>query len=456
MSVRKCDLSLILACYNEAGHLEESVRQITRVLDSTRWSYEIIFVDDCSADETCSIIDKIMKEYRSADMTKVVHARNTGRGKTVCDGFRRAKGDIVGYIDVDLEVHARYIPSCVRAIHEGADAAYAQRTYKLQPSLFHRHILSRGYSELVQSALDIQLSDTESGFKFFRRDKLLPLLEQATDPGWFWDTQIMAYWVLAGHSVAEIPALFIRREDKRSSVRVWRDSADYFVKLWEFGKVVRAIRSGESSRAADGAVAVPVIYDVPPLYQLAMRVLYGSHLRGRYEAISAEIPSGSRVVDVCMGDGALYLRCLRSKSVSYIGLDRSPAMVHWARQRGIDARQFDITRSRLPNCDIAVIQASLYQFLPDARPVVEKLLQAAREKVIVSEPVVNLSASRNPWVAALSRRLTNPDPSHPSSGDRFDETRLDQFFRSFRTFERSFPIAGGRECVGIFRGQSRA
>jgi hypothetical protein len=101
----------------------------------------------------------------------------------------------------------------VRAIEEGAEAAYANRTYKVQPSIFHRHILSRGYSGLVRRFLDIDLSDTETGYKFFRRDKLLPLLDKATDPGWFWDTEIMTYWSLAGYSVAEIPALFIRSGD---------------------------------------------------------------------------------------------------------------------------------------------------------------------------------------------------------------------------------------------------
>jgi glycosyltransferase involved in cell wall biosynthesis len=447
MGASKCDLSLIVACYNEAGHLEESVRVIMSVLDSTRWVYEIIFVDDASLDETPRIIDKIIAEHPSKDLSKLVHASNTGRGKTVCDGFRAAKGDVVGYIDVDLEVHARYIPSCVRAIQEGADAAYAQRTYKLQPSLLHRHILSRGYSRLVRAALDIDLSDTESGFKFFRREKLLPLLDKATDPGWFWDTEIMAYCWLAGYSVAEVPALFVRRKDKKSSVRVLRDSTEYLAKLWRFRSALQA---------EEGDVAVPAIYDLPVLYQLVMRILYGEYLHARYEAIASEIHEGSRVVDVCMGDGALYLRCLRSKSVSYLGLDRSPAMIRWARKRGIDARQFDITRSNPPACDVAVIQASLYQFLPDARPVVEKLLDAASEKVIVSEPVVNLSSSQIRWVAALGRRLTNPDPSRASSGDRFDQTHLDEFFRSFHAFERSFPIAGGRECVGIFRGHDRA
>jgi hypothetical protein len=452
MSHSKCDLSLVIACFNEAEHLEHSVQQVMSVLDATRFAYEIIFVDDCSKDATRSIIEKIAIKCPDKDIATLFHSENTGRGRTVCDGFRSAKGDIVGYIDIDLEVHAHYIPSCVQAIQEGADAAYAHRTYKLRPTLLHRHVLSRAYSKLVQNLLDIELSDTESGYKFFRRDKLLPLLDQATDPGWFWDTEVMTYWSLAGYSVAEVPALFIRRKDKKSTVRVVRDSTEYFAKLLHFRKVVQAIRSGQQ----DGTCAsVAAIYARPALYQLVMRVLYGEHIDDRYAAIAAEIPAGSRVVDVCMGDGALYLRSLRSKLTSYIGLDRSSAMVDWARKRGIDAREFDVTVANPPECDVAVIQGSLYQFLPDARPVVEKLLHAARHKVIVSEPIVNLSSSRNPWLSTLSRHLTNPDPSRPSSGERFDQASLDEFFRSFHSFERSHSIAGGRECMGIFAGQRR-
>lgn len=453
MNQSKCDLSLIVACYNEAEHLEHSVRQVMSVLDGTRLVYEIIFVDDVSKDATRSIIEKIAREHPDKDITTLFHSENTGRGRTVCDGFRLAKGDIVGYIDIDLEVHAHYVPSCVRAIQEGADAAYARRTYKLKPTLLHRHVLSRAYSQLVQSLLGIDLSDTESGYKFFRRDKLLPLLDQATDPGWFWDTEIMTYWSLAGYSVAEVPALFIRRGDKKSTVRVARDSAEYFAKLLQFRTEVQAIRSGQQDRTR---VSVAAIYAKPAFYRLVMRVLYGEHFDDRYAAIAAEIPAGSRVVDVCMGDGALYLRGLRSKVTSYVGLDRSPAMVDWARKRGIDAREFDVTTADPPECDVAVIQGSLYQFLPNARPVVEKLVRAARYKAIVSEPVVNLSSSGNPWLSTLSRRLTNPDPSRPWSGERFDQTSLGEFFRSFNCFERSRLIAGGRECMGIFAGQRRS
>jgi polyisoprenyl-phosphate glycosyltransferase len=51
------DLSLVLACYNEEGHLDKNVRRIIDLLDCTRFEYELIFVDDCSRDGTRAIID---------------------------------------------------------------------------------------------------------------------------------------------------------------------------------------------------------------------------------------------------------------------------------------------------------------------------------------------------------------------------------------------------------------
>jgi glycosyltransferase involved in cell wall biosynthesis len=97
-----CELSLGLACYNEAEHFESSVRRIVRVLDDTRLTYEIIFVDDCSADRTPRLIQQVRNEFPDKDITTLFHAANTGRGGAVSDGFRAAKGAIVGYIDIDL------------------------------------------------------------------------------------------------------------------------------------------------------------------------------------------------------------------------------------------------------------------------------------------------------------------------------------------------------------------
>ncbi len=241
------DISLIIACYNEELLLEESVQQVLEVLESTCWTYELIFVDDCSQDRTRDIILDLVQKYPSKKFRYLFHEHNHGRGRTVVDGFRMASGNVVGYIDIDLEVHARYIPSMVTAISHGADIATAYRVYKVDPRIFHRFVLSRGYIHLVQGLLNISLQDTETGFKFFRRDKLIPVLELVKDEGWFWDTEIMAIASILGYQIVEIPCLFLKRFDKKSSVNVVKDTLDYIQKLWTFRLALHQIRQNEPS-----------------------------------------------------------------------------------------------------------------------------------------------------------------------------------------------------------------
>jgi glycosyltransferase involved in cell wall biosynthesis len=154
-------LSLVIACYNEAPHLEESVREIEKVLAATRYSYELIFVDDCSQDQTREIIKKLCLE-RPQNTRSIFHAANTGRGRTVTDGFLAASGEIVGFIDIDLEVHCRYIPAMLISIlNDEYDVATAFRIYELEwkPTFILRHILSVGYRILSRTLLGISLKD---------------------------------------------------------------------------------------------------------------------------------------------------------------------------------------------------------------------------------------------------------------------------------------------------------
>jgi glycosyltransferase involved in cell wall biosynthesis len=239
------DLSLVIACYNEEPVLVDSVRQTVEILDSTHWTYEIIFVDDCSRDCTREIIQQLLITYRDRPFRRLFHEHNLGRGGTVTDGIRLAQGDVVGYIDIDLEVHARYIPSLVLAIQNGADVATAHRIYKVQWHLFNRFILSTGYIWLVRVLLHTPLKDTETGFKFFKRDSILPVLDQIEDQRWFWDTEVMVRSHLMGYKIVEIPSLFVRRYDKKSTVNDFRDSVTHFVKLWRFRRVVKQLRAAD-------------------------------------------------------------------------------------------------------------------------------------------------------------------------------------------------------------------
>ncbi|MBI4178661.1 glycosyltransferase [bacterium] len=230
------DLSLVLACYNEGGILVPSVREICAELDNSKWSYELILVDDHSRDETPQNVRKLADEMPG--VRAVLHDQNMGRGRTVRDGLDQARGRFIGYIDVDLEVHARYIPAHLRALEEGADMALAYRVYRINPYPvpFIRHILSRGYAALSRRVLGLRTKDSESGFKFFRKESYDRIKDSCADPGWFWDTELVYFAEKSGMKVAEIPCLFLRRSDKVSKLNVIPDTIRYARNLYSFAR----------------------------------------------------------------------------------------------------------------------------------------------------------------------------------------------------------------------------
>jgi hypothetical protein len=93
-------------------------------------------------------------------------------------------------------------------------------------------------------ALAVDLKDPETGYKFFKRERVLALLDQVQCEGWFWDTEIMVRALIAGLTIREVPCLFVRRYDKASSVKLVADSLDYARNLWRFRGVVRELRAG--------------------------------------------------------------------------------------------------------------------------------------------------------------------------------------------------------------------
>jgi hypothetical protein len=101
--------------------------------------------------------------------------------------------------------------------------------------------MSRGYVWIRQRLVPVPVEDTETGYKLFRREPILPVLDQCQDRGWFWDTEVLVRAAHAGLTIVEVPVLFLRRFDKPSSVRPIRDTLDYLKRLWRFRTVARAL-----------------------------------------------------------------------------------------------------------------------------------------------------------------------------------------------------------------------
>ena len=241
------DLSVVIACYQEACHLRASVAELTATLAAMGRSHELIFVEDASTDGTAAIV----RELVAADPRRraFYHPANVGRGGTVAEGFLQARGRIVGFLDIDLEVHCRYLPAVLAAIDAGADGATAFRNYdsSWRPTFLLRQLLSKGYRWLFRRSFAVPFRDPETGFKFFLRDRIVPVVRETHDQGWFWDSEIMVLAHRHGLRVVEVPCRFERRADKQSTVRVVRD-------VWRYLVAIRRFRA--RLRRADAAAGV--------------------------------------------------------------------------------------------------------------------------------------------------------------------------------------------------------
>lgn len=192
-----------------------------------------------------------------------------------------------------------------------------------------------------------------------------------------------------------------------------------------------------------------LVYRNAFLYELVMILLYGRHYPSRYQALAELIPVGSSVLDVCCGPGVIYDRYLRARSVDYTGIDINPRFVERVNRHGGRGLLLDLEKDEpLPEADTVLMQASLYQFLPDATPIVRRMLRSAREGVVIAEPIRNLATGSNPLLAALARRQT--DPGVGARPSRFTEATFDAFIESLGIpVSRVFLVPGGREKVVV-------
>jgi len=235
--VSKIDCSLILACYNEGPTLEKSLVKILGQLKKSRGKWETIFVEDKSQDSTKKVIADNFKKFPRAKI--IYHKQNMGRGKSVSDGILASRGRVCGYFDVDCEISPHYIPLFVKEVENGSDLVVGKRFYESQVRSLSRVIASNVYAMLIKTVLNLPVDDSEAGYKFFNRAKILPVLKKVSDKHWFWDTEICTRAHLAGLKVSQIPVLFIRRAEKKSTVKLLSDSIRYTRALINFKKEIK-------------------------------------------------------------------------------------------------------------------------------------------------------------------------------------------------------------------------
>ena len=124
------DISVIIPLYNEDESLPELHAWICRVMNANHFSYEIIFVNDGSTDNSWEVIQRLSKE--NENVRGIKFRRNYGKSPALYCGFKAAQGDVVITMDADLQDSPDEIPALYKMItEEGYDlvSGYKQKRY---------------------------------------------------------------------------------------------------------------------------------------------------------------------------------------------------------------------------------------------------------------------------------------------------------------------------------------
>ena len=227
-------VSVVFPAYNEANYLDTAVENTVQKLDELVVSYEIIIAEDGSTDGTAERSEDLAQKY---PFVRHVHGeKRLGRGTALNHAFRQSRGEVLVYMDLDLATDLKYLKPLVQAISvEGYDFATGSRMLpesKVERSL-SRSISSKSYNFLVRHILDSKLRDHQAGFKAFKREPTLQLLEEVSARHWFWDTEILVRAQRKGFRVKEIPVEW--KSGRKTKVNLFKDSYNMgkqVLKLW--------------------------------------------------------------------------------------------------------------------------------------------------------------------------------------------------------------------------------
>ena len=163
------DLSIIVPLLNEAESIPELFAWIGRVMKQNKFSYEVIFVDDGSTDDSWKIIEGLKAD--NPDIVKgIKFRRNYGKSPALFCGFDMAQGDIVVTMDADLQDSPEEIPALVKKIREeGYDVVSGWKQHR-QDNVVTKNLPSKLYNATARRITGIKLHDMNCGLKAYRSE----------------------------------------------------------------------------------------------------------------------------------------------------------------------------------------------------------------------------------------------------------------------------------------------
>ncbi len=216
MSDEKPYVTVLLFCYNEEQALPKVIRDIRAAFQGTKYSYEILLVDDCSTDQGAAIAQELSCRV-------IRHASRRGAGAACKTGILSAQGTIIAMLDADGTYTASDIPKMLEYFPE-FDQVNGVRTIE-QGDLLLLRMPAKWLVRMFASLLvNQEIPDLQTGLKAFKKDRVVPYLWAIPDK-FSYATLMTIIFLCNGHPVKYIPTQYYKRIGGLSKFHPIKDTA---------------------------------------------------------------------------------------------------------------------------------------------------------------------------------------------------------------------------------------
>jgi glycosyltransferase involved in cell wall biosynthesis len=228
-------LSVIVPAYREARHIQDNLGKLLRELGALGRTYEVIVVSDGNTDETAREAERVVSPF----IKVIEYDRNMGKGYALRCGVAHSSGELVTFIDADMELDPQYIKGFIAVMETfHCDAVVGSKRHPMSNVHYPpvRRFQSLVYQLLVRTLFHVKVRDTQTGLKLFRRDVLEEVVPLLAIKRFAFDLELLVVARQLGYGrVMEAPVdldyRFETTADLRAAWDVLWDTAAIFYRL---------------------------------------------------------------------------------------------------------------------------------------------------------------------------------------------------------------------------------
>lgn len=202
-------LTIVFPVYNETVLLEHTFQSILSFLETVEIPTDVIFVNDGSPDKSEEMLQNLIASSGRSNLKLISYPKNRGKGYAVKTGVLAAQGEYILMSDTDLSSPLSEWVKLKKSIDSGASFACGSRAVLGadvgKPPPLHRRILSKIFNLLVCMAGVKGISDTQCGFKLFRKDAAHKVFSLLQTERFAFDVEMIAIARVMGYRVDEVP-----------------------------------------------------------------------------------------------------------------------------------------------------------------------------------------------------------------------------------------------------------